>query len=170
MKKTDVYEIATKLIGLFFVKDLIEHVTQFFGFLGLESGIKNAMGINVYTLFYALDILLMAVIVYLFVFKTKKFVGLICKSSDYEETITLSAKRSDLYEIVIRITGLLLIVWTLPDFILKLRSHIAWVKAGHPELDQESFLWAYGVKLVLACILLLSANGIAAYFSKNKAL
>jgi hypothetical protein len=103
------------------------------------------------------------------IFKNRQITRLICKPSDYEESVRLFAEKETIYEIALVLVGLVTIVLTLPDFILKLKNHITLVQADLPIQNNETtFLFTSGLKIIIGLIAIIYASQIASLLSKKK--
>lgn len=174
MKKSDIYEIAIKILGLyvfFRVVGLIYDLLATFAVMAQEQEFLGSSD-NVYLMLFLLSIVNF-VVVFLFAwfltFKTKAIVKYVCKPIDYEETSSLFADRKVIYEIALAIMGLLLILWTLPDFIIKLKNYMVLSEMDMPRTDPETnFIITAGIKIVVGLIAVIYAKSIAPFLAQDK--
>jgi hypothetical protein len=168
MKKSDIYEIVIKIVGiyLFFtsiglLRDLLSAIAA------IMQLIQNpdAYGDFDQTPFLILSIAYFVVVILfaaLLTLKTKTIVKLVCKPSDYEETSSLFADRKVIYEIALVIMGLLLILWTLPDFAFRMRNYMTLVRSHiQPENYDTNFIGASAIKIVIGLIAVVYAKSIS---------
>jgi|GEM_PF-856110 len=168
MKKSDIYEIAIRILGLYLFIDVIGSVRDLLTVFAamvedpqFSHGTFLVSGISTFVLLLAFSLLL--------IFKNKAIAKLICKSSDFEENVKLFATPKAVYEIAIILSGLLLIIRTLPDFAVKLRNYtqVEQMQGWHTKMD-KNFLLISGIKLVVGLFAIVSAKPMAAYFGRNK--
>jgi len=174
MKKSDIYEIAIKILGLYLFYNsigLLSDVLTTFSLMTQAKQNPEAFGNFDQTPFFILSIanlLFVILLAALLTFKTKSIVKYVCKPSDFDETSTLFADRKVIYEIALVIMGLLLIVWTLPDFAFKLKSHIQLVLRNIPTKDYETnFIITSAIKIVVGLIAIFYANSISTTLVKD---
>jgi hypothetical protein len=174
MKKSDVYEIAIKILGLFMLTHLID---QSYSFIEVYRNIAELFSnegpdyfgtTKLHVLLDSQNLLATIILVWLFIFKTRWLTRRLCKPADFTEDVKLFAEKRVIYEISMRITGLLMIAWTLPDFSLKIKSLISRANSRFEEGYNFDFLWKYGIQILLGCILILAANAIASFLSGKK--
>ena len=60
----------------------------------------------------------------LFIFKSRAIVEKICKPADFGENAKLFAERNIVYEIALTLMGLIVIIWSLPEFIVNFRYYL----------------------------------------------
>ena len=168
MKKSDIYEISIKILGLylFFTSiSLLRDVLTTFVVMTQANQNPNAFGAFDQTPFFILSIVNFAFVILfaaLLTLKTKTIVKFVCKQTDYEETSTLFADRKVIYEIALVIMGLLLIVWTLPDLAFKLKNHIQLVQSNMPTKDYDTnFIITSAIKIVVGLIAIIYAKSIS---------
>lgn len=168
MKKSDLYEIAIKILGIYlFVSaiDLLRDVLTNFAVLEQTKQKPEA-----YNNFNQLPFLVLSIANFVFIvsfayfltFKTKAITKLVCIATDYQETASLFAERKVVYEITLMILGLILVIWSLPDFAYKLKTHIQMVQNDVPLKDYDTgFLWLSGIKIFIGILSALSARPLA---------
>lgn len=176
MKKSDIYEITIKILGLYLfatsVISAIDGLIQAFGFVAMnkqEAGVDDHTNWNAYLIIAIANlVLLFAASAFLF-FKAHYIVRKICSSSDYEENAKLFAEPKAIYEMSLIVTGLLLIIWTLPEFAYSLKNYIEAerLKVDHHTSDLK-YMWLSVAKIVIGTFLLLLARQLSGYFGKSK--
>ena len=175
MKKSDIYEIAIKLLGLylFFTSiGLLREVLTTITAMTLAKQNPEGFGDFNQTPFFILSLANFVFVVLFAAFmtlKTKTIVKFICKPTDFKETSSLFAERIVIYEIALVIMGLLLIFWTLPDFAFSLRNHIILVQSKMPNNNYDSnFIIISAIKIIVGLIAIIYAKSIAAILIKEK--
>jgi len=156
MKKSDIYEIVIKVLGLYLfytsIGLLYDILATYSVIIQSKRFADDTGGFN-QTPFFILSIANFVVVILFasfLTFSTKAIVKLICKPTDYNETATLFADRKVIYEMALVIMGLLLIVWTLPDLAFKLTNYIQLVQSGMPTKDYDAnFLITAAIKIVV---------------------
>lgn len=174
MKKSDIYEITIKILGLylFFTSiGLLRDVLTTFAVMTQTKQNPDAFSDFDQTPFFILSIANFVFVILFAAFltlKTKTIVKLICKSTDYEETSSLFADRKVIYEMALAIMGLLLIVWTLPDFAFKLKNHIQLVQSSMPTKDYDTnFVITAAIKIVVGLFAVIYAKSISTILVKD---
>ncbi len=175
MKKSDIYEITIKILGLYLfatsVIGGIEAVISAFTFVAQVRDNSGDNSVN-WTVYLGIAILnlafLVSVAAFLF-FKANFIVRKICSKTDFEENARLFAEPKVIYEIALIVTGLLLIIWTLPEFGYQLKNYY---QTEHDGLFKANaslrFLWVSTVKVLVGTFLLLLAKQLSGYFGRNK--
>ncbi len=174
MKKSDIYEISIKILGLylFFTSiGLLRDVLTTFALMTEAKHNPDAFGEFDQTPFLILSIANFVFVILFAAFmtlKTKTITKLVCKPTDYTETSSLFADRKVIYEMALVIMGLLLIVWTLPDFVFKLKNHIELVQLNTPTnyLD-TNFIITSAIKIVVGLIAIIYAKSISTILIKG---
>ncbi len=174
MKKSDIYEVAIKILGLYVFTTCIGLLREIFMLYGVYSQQSSSPdefdGVN-YAQFFMTAVGFFAIVVLfasLLTFKTKTIVRFICKPEDYEESAKLFADKKTVYEIALVLMGLLLITWTLPDFAVKLKYHFQSVQINQKIKDNDAkFLMIEGAKIVLGLFAIIGATPIASFLSKD---
>jgi hypothetical protein len=173
MKKSDIYELVIKLLGIYlFITYLLSVVTSVAH--GLEYEVSNQTNnivqpnltaLLVFDVFVKFFIVLLALFL---IFKTNYITKKILTVNDYEENIKLFADKKIIYEIALLITGGIIVIWTLPDFADRLYDYIYLKKymfvIHSPDKD---FLITSTIRLFLALIVVIYAKPIAAYFDRS---
>lgn len=176
MKKSDIYEIAVKVLGLYLFFNLIVFLRELFTSFTLMVYAKennhfdgfNNTQLFILSLVYIIVIFLFASFI---VFKSKNIVKFICKPSDYEETTSLFVDRKVIYEIAIVLMGLILIAWTTPEFVVRLKFYILKVQRDLLPNGSDfdiSLLWTSAIKIVLGIFAVIYANTISGFLSREK--
>ncbi|MBK6953238.1 MAG: hypothetical protein IPH24_14700 [Crocinitomicaceae bacterium] len=174
MKKSDIYEIAIKILGLYLFFTSIALLRDMLTTLTVMTQAKqnpDAFGDFDQTPFFILSIANFAFVILFaafLTFKTKTITKFVCKPTDYEETSSLFADRKVIYEMALVIMGLLSIVWTLPDFAFKLKNHIQLVQSSMPTKDFDTnFIIASAIKIVVGLIAIIYAKSISTIVIKD---
>lgn len=174
MKKSDLYEITIKILGLylFFTSiSLLRDVLTTFAVMTQVKQNPGAFGDINQTPFFILSIANFAFVILFAAFltlKTKSIVKFVCNPTDYEETSSLFAERKVIYEIALVIMGLLLIVWTLPDLAFRLKNYIQLVQSNLPTKDYDTnFIITSAIKIVVGMISVIYAKSISKILVKD---
>jgi len=174
MKKSDIYEIAIKILGLYlfftsigFLRDMLTT----FAVLTQSKKNPDAFGDFDQTPFFILSIANFAFVILFAAFltlKTNTIVKFVCIPTDYAETTSLFADRKVIYEIALVIMGLLLIVWTLPDLAFKLKNYIQLVQSNMSTKDYDTnFIITSAIKIVVGLIAIIYAKSISTILIKD---
>jgi hypothetical protein len=174
VKKSDIYEIAIKILGLylFFTSiGLLRDVLTTFTVMLQAKQNPDTFGDLDQSSFFILSIanfLLVIVFATFLTFKTKAIARVICKQTDYEETSALFADRKVIYEMALVLMGLLIIVETIPDFSIKLKNHIQLVQSSMPTKDYDTnFLIISAIKIIVGLIAVIYAKSISTILIKE---
>jgi hypothetical protein len=174
MKKSDIYEITIKLLGiyLFFTSiGLLREVLTVTSSIAVNNQYNDSVTGSTNKAFFILcttNFLFVMVFASVLTFKTKAIVKLVCTSTDFDETSTLFADRKVIYEMALVIMGLLLIIWTLPDLAFKLKNQIQTVQSDIPTKDYDKhFIYASTIKIVVGLIAVVNAKSISKRIVKN---
>jgi hypothetical protein len=174
MKKSDIYEIAIKILGLylFFTSiALLRDMMTTYSVLTQSKQNPEAFGGFDQTPFFILSITNFGLVILFAMFltlKTKTIVKFVCRPTDYEETSSLFADRKVIYEIALVIMGLLVIVWTFPDFFFKLKNHIQNVQNSIPTKDYDiNFIITSAIKIIVGLIAIIYAKSISTILVKD---
>ncbi|MEZ4805309.1 MAG: hypothetical protein R2852_07460 [Bacteroidia bacterium] len=160
MKKSDIYEIAIKIFGLYlFVNSfyLIKEVVIYLSVFTFNHEIEYLN--NQFLIISSVHLSLILLMALIFIFKSKPILKIICRHSDYSEAATLFANRKQIIEMALVIMGLYLIVATIPDFVNDLTNHITLVQTGRPEAPGQMNIFAvYLVKILLGALATIFRN------------
>ena len=174
MKKSDIYEITIKILGLylFFTSiGLLRDMLTTFAVM-TQTNENPEFGNFDQTPFFILSIanFVFVVIFSAFLtFKTKSIVSFVCNQKDFEETSSIFADRKVIYEIALVIMGLLLIIWTLPDFAFKLKNHFQTVQNNMLTIDQNAdFIFPSIIKIIIGIVTIIYAKSIATILEREK--
>ncbi|MEM6299280.1 MAG: hypothetical protein AAF740_11395 [Bacteroidota bacterium] len=174
MKKSDIYEIAIKILGLYLFFTTIGLLREVLAVFAAMSQAKQNP--ELFGSFDRAPFLILSIGNFAFVilfaafltFKTKAIVKLVCRPTDYEETSSLFADRKVIYELALVIMGLLIIVWTLPDFAFKLKNHIQLIQNNIPTKDYDTdFIITSAIKIVAGLIAIIYAKSISTALVKD---
>lgn len=175
MKKSDIYEIAVKILGIYIVVLILSQLRDIlnsFGFIFQAKNNPDNFGhIDQLPIFIGVLIpfLLLILFSWFLIFRTKFITRLITKDIDFEENIKLFAEKKTIYEIAFVLVGFLTIVLSLPDFLYKLISHIQLVQSDLPTVHFETnYLIVSGLKVAVGVIAIKYSSELAGYFSKQK--
>ncbi|MGY0038015.1 hypothetical protein [Pedobacter sp. NJ-S-72] len=103
----------------------------------------------------------------LFIFKSNAIVEKICKPADFEENATLFAERNVVYEIALTLMGLLMIMWSIPEFILNFKyfSQMTEFRMAQ-DRSLTTPLIIGGLKIAVGFIAIFYARSISLFFAK----
>ncbi|WP_184549143.1 hypothetical protein [Mucilaginibacter sp. FT3.2] len=123
MKKSDIYEITIKILGIYLLVADISKLPNLLTFVqGHGTGMSTEQGSEQVNLLWVNGLsffLLLALAVFL-IAGTRFITRLITTKTDYQENAKLFADKKVIYEIALIIIGGILIVSTLPDFLYRL--------------------------------------------------
>lgn len=161
MKKSDVYEITIKILGIYLLVADISKLPGLLTFFSSHGGNMNAEQgaeqINA-LLINCLSFVLLFILAIFLIAKTKFITRVVTSSADYQENAKLFADRKVIYEMALLIIGGLLIVNTLPDLIYRIYNLTN-------AADQQSVISSCS-RLFIGVITVAFGKRIAAYFAK----
>ncbi len=173
MKKSDIYEISIKILGIYLFFTCLSLLRELLMVVSLMtqseeySNTDNDFYVELF-IFSLADFVLVILFASFLTFKTKAIVKYVCKKSDYEETSTLFADRKVIYEMALVIMGLLLIAWTIPDFAFKLKNYLTTDSSIMPTKPSDTnFLITAAIKIVVGIITIIYSNPIATFLVKE---
>src|SRR5688500_5773200 len=113
MKKSDIYEIAIKILGIYLFFTCIGLLSDVLATLAMMSQTDQFTpgDTSMYRMLFLLSIanfLFVALFTAFLTFKTRTIVKFVCKPADYEASSTLFADRKVMYEMALVVMGLLL--------------------------------------------------------------
>ena len=175
MRKSDIYEFTIKILGIYLVVSLIEYLKEVISYAMLliqlhgkpeEIGDFDQTPIFIVSLN---NLLVMTIFTWLLIFKTRKITNLICTKEDYSETTKLFADKKAIIEIALIIVGLMTIIWTIPEFAIKLKNYVYMSQNNYTTtMNDKSFLLIAGLKIVVGIIAVWYAKSISAYVANEK--
>ncbi len=175
MKKSDIYEIAIKILGLYLVIKVLgllkEVLTMFIFLLQTKNNSHNSLvefdqtPIFLVTLF---NFFLVAVFAAILIFNTKKIAKLICKKADYEENSKLFTEKKTIYEMVLTIVGLLTIIIAVPELAITLKTYIHLFQYNSSKNNDLSFMIIAGLKIIIGITVVFYSKSISNYLAKSK--
>jgi hypothetical protein len=167
MKKSDIYEIAIKILGIYFLVTIIQLMVGSFAYLSAMIFQKNLASEEM--MFAGVSFFVFIIMILLdlcFIFKTHVIVKLICKSADFEQDVPFTVSRKSVYEIALVLMGMIIIVWAIPDFIYKLWNYVQRLQMS---IDNKSSLIASGIRIVVGLVAVVYSTAIANFLAKEKA-
>lgn len=172
MKKSDIFEIAVKILGLYLFYESIGEIKELLTNLSwilqrVEN--HNLYSEYSYTLILIASIVNCVLVLTFAVFltcNTKGIVRKLCKSNDFDEKLEISASKKGIYEVILVLLGLILVVWSIPDFTFRLINHIKLVQNDFQINDYNVyFVIVTGIRIALGLIIIAFAKSFALLFS-----
>jgi hypothetical protein len=161
MKKSDIYEVAIKILGIYLLVADISKLPGLITFIGSHAGSPleqqpaeqgNLLLIN------GLNFIFLIILAVLLIAGTKRITRWITNETDYQENAKLFAERKVIYEISLVIIGGLLLVSTIPDFLYHLYTLA--------NANEQSIVISAGAKIFIGILTVAFAKRIGAYFAK----
>ncbi|HEY6915780.1 MAG TPA: hypothetical protein VI413_13975 [Paludibacter sp.] len=175
MRKSDIYEVTIKILGLYLVVTVIEHLREVITYATVliqyndkpeQFGGFDQIPVLIVTLF---NFLLLTTFTWLLIFKTRKLTSLICTKDDYSESTKLFADKRTIVEIAIILVGLMTIIWTIPEFAIKLKNYVYMAQNSFTAtMNDKTFLFIGGLKIVVGIIAISYAKSISSSVLKEK--
>jgi len=182
MKKSDIYEIAIKIIGVYllmvngfgYYSNILLPITTFAS-VSFSEEFSNQPDLKLFAVISLINMILAISLSLIFIFRSRAIVRIICSATDYEESAKLAMDKRSVFEIAILLTGFILLLWTLPEFSFQLTNQIIYLRevgdkdipGWHTSMD-TSFMITNGIKIILALFAIVSAKSLAAYFGREK--
>lgn len=167
MKKSDIYEVAIKILGIYFLVTIIQLMVGSFAYLSAMFFSENLSSDNMLYAGVSLFVFIVMILLDLcFIFKTDMIVRMICKSSDFEQDVPFTVSRKSVYEIALVLMGLIIIVWAFPDFIYKIWNYVQTLQMS---TQNKSTLISSGIRIVVGLIAVVYSTAIANFLAKEKA-
>ena len=95
MKKSDIYEIAIKILGIYFFVTIIQLMVGSFAYLSAMIFSENLSSDNMLYAGVSLFVFIVMILLDLcFIFKTDMIVRMICKSADFEQDVPFTVSGS----------------------------------------------------------------------------
>ena len=129
MKKSDIIEIAVKVLGLYLCWRAIESLTKAIQQISYYYNVSEMMLTNtgssrsIFNITIFLDFFVVGSFAVLFTFGSKIVTRRICNQSDFSDNAQLFTDNKTFIEIAIVIIGGLLLVNSIPDFLFGLYSY-----------------------------------------------
>lgn len=172
MKKIDLYEIAVKLLGLYLIIAIIDQLKVILAYIPFIARQDNSTSdVDQSILFWAMcgGLIMLIVFAWLLIFRTEQIAGWITRPADTKEEIKIPADRKLIFEVCLVLLGLILIVWTLPDFIIKLRNYITFIQHDIPFRNYNpEFLIASAIKIFIGVLAIAYSAPIANLLAGKK--
>ena len=174
MKKSDIYEVAVKILGLYLIIVVIRQLRDVLAYASIVGDTKTlgagGMGPDPKSLFWItiLGFLLAAAVAFILLFRTKRVTRAICDDRDYQETAKLFADRKTVYEIALVLAGLITLIQTVPDFTVRLRNYVQLVQSKMlvPPYDTH-YLTTAAIEVVLGLVAVFCCRPISALLGKS---
>ncbi len=167
MKKSDIYEIAIKILGIYLFLKIIQLFVVSIGvFWELISEGQPLSDIIIYGGSILLAYIIMILLDLGLIFKTDVVARKLCRISDFEQEVQFTASRKVIYEIALVLMGMITIVWALPDFIYKVWTYFQTLQTG---IADKKTLVTSGIKIVIGLIAVVYSTAIANFLVKEKA-
>jgi hypothetical protein len=156
MTPRSLFNIILKILGIFFIKDILASIPQLFvavAFLGKPETMPEA----VWTLVAAIAVILVDVFIcYILVFKTDRVINILKLESGFDqETIPLNMHRSTILSISIIVIGGYLLVESIPNFCRQLFLYFQEKRMTHGQTTPSiQYTVIYGIKIVISILLI----------------
>ncbi len=174
MKKTDIVDIAIKILGLYLFTNVIYSFinsveTIFFLFTADNS---NSMPDNDKTIMIVAGFLQFTITLsfaIFMVFGSKIITHKICSKADYDENAKLFAEKRNIFEMAIIIIGGILFIFALPEFLTQLLFYIESNQQGSYDARfQDRFLYASIAKIIIGFLLINFNKALSGILVKEK--
>jgi flagellar biosynthesis protein FlhB len=167
MKKSDIYEIAIKILGIYFLVTIAQLMIGSFAYLSAMLFNENLASQDMLYAGVSLFVFIIMILLDLcFIFKTHVIVKMICKSSDFEQDVQFTVSKKSVYEIALVLMGMITIVLAFPDFIYKMWNYVQTLQMS---IQNKSSLVTSGIKIIVGLVAVIYSTAIANFLVKEKA-
>ncbi|WCT10264.1 hypothetical protein [Mucilaginibacter jinjuensis] len=168
MKKTDVYEIAVRLMGIYLITQIIYSLRGILEIL-FYSATSTTQGFGGTILLSAVfGLVMFSLTSYFLIFRTKIIVAKITKPDNVEDEVKLFAGKKTIYEIALVLIGGLTFIWSLPDVCYGIYNYFHLRSNGLMPPNQLPGITIEVIKLLFGILIILSADLLSTAFSKEK--
>lgn len=174
MPKSSLYEIASRILGLYVLFTATEPLMDLvYAVLAVQQAQANPeafadlnqMPFAIIALAHFVLVLTLGLFL---VLGNRTLAKWICVPADYEEKSSPFADKQVIYEIALVIFSLWLVFWTLPEFAFKLKTQIQLVQQHQPTNPyNESYLFIAAIKIGLGLLFLFNAPMVAAWLGRR---
>lgn len=174
MKKSDIVEIAVKILGLYLFimvfQSIVELSSAILMITTFSYDSKDAESWkNILILLSVFKLVLLTSFAILLTFGSATVTKKICRKEDFNSDASLIADKKTMIEIALIIIGGLLFTNELPAFTQALYTQISLVQQHIPAPEtNESFLYVSFAKIVLGLILIFYSKLFSLWLSKGK--
>jgi hypothetical protein len=171
MKKSDIYEISIKILGIYLFFSSISMLRDLIYLMAMFFQSKSDFGYDVLVemiLFSLLNFAMVIVFASFITFKTKRIVKFVCQKTDFEESAALFAHKKVIYEMAFVIMGLLLIAWTIPDFAFRMMFYFSQDSRVQQGLFETDVVVVAILKMVVGMISITGANYVSAVIVRDR--
>jgi hypothetical protein len=160
MKKSDIYEVAIKILGIYLLVADISKLPGLLTFISNHAASTTEQGSEQGNLLMVngLNFIFLIVLAILLIVGTKRITRWLTSPSDYQENAKLFAERKVIFEIALVIIGGLLLVGTIPDFLYRLYNLTS--------ANDQSIVISAGAKIFIGIITVAFAKRLGAYFAR----
>lgn len=173
MQKSDIYEIAVKVLGLYLVVVVIGQLREVLMYASvlLQSQNKISEGDLGHVPMFLISIfsfLVTALFAGVLIFRTKKVVRVTNKKDGSDKINNFMIDKVNIYQIASTIIGFVLIAVTIPQFGIQLKSYVQLVQNASNINDHISdSLLISGLKIVVGVLAIKYSHQIALFLSKG---
>jgi hypothetical protein len=173
MKKSDIIEIAIRIIGLYLFVNWLPNAVEFLALTFLpfiqDEAFSDRKDMLLYMGIAIGNIVLMISIASFFLLGAKKIVRRVCNPEDFEETINFNTEPKAIYQMALIITGLILISWTLAEVSWHIKYYLK-LEQLNVENNEAEFrkMWISITKILIGIFLIQLSGSISDYFGKNE--
>lgn len=177
MKKTDIYEIVIKILGLVLLYQtlsqlgyIVYSVIEMFVPRSMDSldGIGLSIEKAMQMIFLGAFIMLLLTS-FLLIFKAHNIARFINKGIEEDTVWNLSIDRATIYEMTLLVIGAITLIQSGPTLLIRFNN---WLRASRLQIeftDQPTYyIWIELVKALIAIVLIVFAKSIATFINKRK--
>jgi hypothetical protein len=172
MKVQELFAIILKVFGIYLIKDVFFSILPVFG-NAIELG-RESFELGIFSLILSLLTFgLQLAIVYLLLYKTNVIIDRLKLTSGFsEEALSLNLHRSSIYSIAIIVSGIIILVFAIPNLLKQIYSWLEYIEAknefyGGPPF-QYGNLFATIAEVVIGSLFLTKKQTIANFIELNR--
>ena len=159
MTANNLFNIILKVLGIFFIKDILIALPSFFGIFISFFG-HDVEGTIITSVLSLVSILIYCVIIYFLIFRTNLLIAKLKLTNDFlQEPLKLNIHRSTVLSLAIISTGLFVITQAIPNLVRELVEFINYTRAkngilGSTEPYKVTWVIADITELILGILLI----------------
>ncbi len=169
MKKTDLYDVAVKLLGIYLFVSALNSLKDIV--FALVAGFSSQTFNDLWPLLSIglASFGIMLLISWVLIFKTRHLLNIISSPEDKHELLDPSLSKQSVYEIALTLLGLCLFAFTVPELAFKLKVQVQMVQNNIPVNPVDAgFAFVGTIKLILGFFALLYSRSIAGWLSRSR--
>ena len=163
------FKIIIKIFGLYAIFQLVFQVPALFLAIGFNSVLYGIENVIYSVVFFLITAVLAITVVYLTIFKTDKLIDWFQLDKGFEEEkFEFNLHRSSILRIVLIVFGMVLIVLTLPDLLLKIYNYFVMRQIQMANPDSTKSLIVEIIRTVIGIIIVAYSKSIVNFIELQR--